>query len=227
MRAFNLLRYPVWASQRQRRDQQGSLLAGLAAGVAVAWFASQWAQQSAAQVQRERNLLQAQLADHQAQWQSLQQRQAMQKKWQSQAAHLAHLTQQHAAWQAVHQALQKESGPDSVQFLRLQLEANSLEMHGSAPNAQRMDRAQQAFSSALTQHLQPVLVLNNWVVKPATTSSAGALVALQAASQQGLSPPTSDDALEFVWQSGWPARRVAPRPDSPVQAGPANGQAQP
>ncbi|WP_396434003.1 hypothetical protein [Limnohabitans sp.] len=226
MNAFNLLRYPALASQRRRRDQSGSFFAGLAAGCAVAWGVGQLAQQSAAQIQRERSLLQAQVTDHQAQWQSLQHQQARQKKWQSQAAHLAHVAQQHAAWQALHQALKEASGPASVQFLRLQLEAETLEMHGSAANAQHMDRAHQALTAALAEHLEPVLVLSSWVFASPMASTAGAPLTSPAALRSGPHTPQSDAALEFVWRSGWPVQRLAPTRGGPAQTAPS-GQAKP
>lgn len=205
MRAFNFLHHPALASQRRKRHRWWTSLAGLALGSAVAWWAAQLVQEAADQIHLERQRLQVQLSAQQAQWQDLQKHTAMQKKWLSQSVHLSQLQHQHATWRALHQALQKEFGPNSVQLTRLQLEGLRLEMQGIASNAQRMEVARHAMALHLAQHLQPLLVLNSLVVSP----SSGSFDAVQAKVSGGVPvphiKPSQGGALEFVWQSGWPA----------------------
>lgn len=201
MRAFNLLQYPALASQRRKRHRLWTSLTGLAVGSFMAGWAAQWVQEAADQALQERHRLQAQLTQQQVLWRSVQKDQALHQKWHLQSAHLTHIDRQRASWQALHQALQNELGPDSVQLIRLQLEANQLELHGRASSAQRMDEVRQNLSVDLAPHLRSAMVLSSLVALPVSgpQKTAQALQHAQAG-QAGL----SGQALEFVWQSGWP-----------------------
>jgi Tfp pilus assembly protein PilN len=123
-------------------------MAGWVAGAVLAVWVSQVVQEAVDQAAQERHLLQAQLAEQQAQWGKVQKAQSAQQKWHVQSAHLAQIQSQHAGWQALHFDFQNELGPASVQIMRLQLEATipslnacsifSLEKE-ARPVAQRMD----------------------------------------------------------------------------------------
>jgi Tfp pilus assembly protein PilN len=192
MRAFNLLSYPALASQRRKRHRLWTSLAGLALGSVLAVSAAQMVQNTVDRLEQERHRLQAQLTAQQALWGEVQKNQLAQQKWQVQSAHLAQIQRQHARWQALHQALQNEMGPGSVQLMRLQLEAKHLELHGNARDVQRMDEVRHALSAHLAQHLPAAMVLSSLVVLPSAS--------IKVAAQAKASAPT----LEFVWQSVWP-----------------------
>ena len=193
MRAFNLLHYPALASQRRRRHRLWSAMAGWVAGAVLAVWVSQVVQEAVDQAAQERHLLQAQLAEQQAQWGKVQKAQSAQQKWHVQLAHLAQIQSQHAGWQALHSALQNELGPGSVQLMRLQLEGTQLQLHGSASDVQRMDAVRHAVSAHLAQHLPSAMVLGSLVA----VSTDNPIAAAQA--------KANAQVLEFVWQSGWPA----------------------
>jgi len=192
MRAFNLLSYPALASQRRKRHRLWTSLAGLVVGSVLAGWAAQRVQETADQSEQALRRLQAQLTAQQALWGEVQKNQLAQQKWQVQSAHLAQIQRQHALWQALHQALQHEMAPGSVQLMRLQLEAKHLELHGNARDVQRMDEVRHALSAHLAQHLPSAMVLSSLVVLPSTS--------MKVAAQAKASAPT----LEFVWQSVWP-----------------------
>jgi Tfp pilus assembly protein PilN len=192
MRAFNLLSYPALASQRRKRHRLWTSLAGLVVGSVLAGWTAQMVQETANQSEQALRRLQAQLTAQQALWGEAQKNQLAQQKWQVQSAHLAQIQRQHARWQALHQALQHEMGPGSVQLMRLQLEAKHLELHGNARDVQRMDEVRHALSAHLAQHLPAAMVLSSLVVLPSAS--------IKVAAQAKASAPT----LEFVWQSVWP-----------------------
>lgn len=225
MHAFNLLHYPDLATQRRRWHMRWTASAGLAAGLVLAWWLTGWLHAASQQVQQARSLLQVQITDHQRQQKNHQKMQELQQKRLLESAHLAHLERQHQTWLAVYQALQKETGPDSVQLLRLQLDANTLELQGKARDALGMDKAHQALTLSLAPHLQPVLLLSSWLVKPATHSAKAAMA--QADVQRVPSPSGLDDGLEFVWQSGWPDGSASAQRERADPPGPSNEQGRP
>lgn len=225
MTAFNLLHYPDLASQRKSWHRRWTASVGVAVGVAVAWWSIGWALEASHQVSHERSALQQQLTQHQQQQKKHQKMQAQQKKWFAESAHLTHLEQQHRTWLALYQALQKESGPDSVQLLRLQLESNILEMQGKARHARGMDRAHQALTASLAQHLDPVLLVSSWLVKP--TTGRATTVSGQAGVELTTQADSLGDGLEFVWQSGWPDGSATAQFKGAAQAGQSTEQEQP
>jgi hypothetical protein len=80
-----------------------------------------------------------------------------------------------------------EAGPDSVQLLRLQLDAQTLELHGQAKDVQRMAQARARLSNPLSE---------------SRMDTTWALVSLvNAAGAEGVAPRAP---LEFVWQAPWP-----------------------
>jgi Tfp pilus assembly protein PilN len=206
MRAFNLLHYPALASQRRRRYRLWTAMAGWVVGAVLAVGVAQVVQEAADQAAQERQRVQAQLAEQQAQWGKVQKALSAQQKWHVQSAHLAQIQRQHVGWQALHHALQNELGPGSVQLTRLQLEATQLQLQGSASDVQRMDAVRHAVSAHLAQHWPSAMVLGSLVVVPSDNPKAAAQAKANA------------QALEFVWQSGWPAWSGSAQPGSAAKS---------
>jgi Tfp pilus assembly protein PilN len=187
MMAFNLLQYPALASQRRRFHSRWTSLSGLLVGSLVAlWLMAQVQAKLQQQVQQAA-LLQSRLTQVQSRLVGEKVRQAQQNTWLQQDARVQALSAQQSRWEALHQALLQDAGPDSVQLLRLQLDAQTLELHGQAKDVQRMAQARARLSKPLSE-------------PPMDT--AWTLVSLvNAAGAEGAVPQAP---REFVWQ--------APRP---------------
>jgi Tfp pilus assembly protein PilN len=162
-------------------------LSGLLVGSLVAfWLMSEVLEKHLQRVQ-EGAALQSRLK--QAQNQQTQDKvwQAQQNTWLQQAARVQALSAQQSRWEALHRALLHEAGPDSVQLLRLQLDAHTLELHGQAKDVQRMAQARARLSKPLSEPpMDTTWALVSWV-----NAEAAEGVATQA-------------PLEFVWQAPWP-----------------------
>jgi Tfp pilus assembly protein PilN len=196
--AFNLLQYPALATQRRRFHRRWTSLAGLVVGglTALWWMAG--VQEKRLHLEQERALLQSRMKQVQTQLATDKARQAQHTTWQQQATHVQALKVELQAWEALHQALLQEAGPDSVQLLRFQLDSQTLELHGQASSLQRMAQAQARLSVPLAD--------------PAR-DKAWTLVSLLNAA--GADNPVPRATQEFVWQSHWPqsgAGRVAAVP---------------
>jgi Tfp pilus assembly protein PilN len=120
------------------------------------------------------------------------------------------LSAQQRRWEALYQTLLQEAGPESVQLLRLQLDAQTLELHGQAKDVLHMAQARARWSIPLAASSQ---------------DAAWTLVSLvNASGAQGAASPAP---LEFVWQTAWPQLgsgplAVAPTPKPlPVEPGKA------
>jgi Tfp pilus assembly protein PilN len=187
MMTFNLLQYPALASQRRRFHSRWTSLSGFLVGSLVAlWLMTQLQAKLQQQVQ-EAALLQSRLIQMQNQQAADQARQAQQNTWLQQDARVQVLSAQQSRWEALHQALLQDAGPDSVQLLRLQLDAQTLELHGQSKDVQRMAQARARLSKPLSE-------------PPMDT--AWTLVSLvNAAGTEGAAPQAP---LEFVWQAPWP-----------------------
>ncbi len=197
--AFNLLQYPALASQRRKFHSRWTSLSGLVVGGLVALWLGALVQEKRLQRVQEGALLQSRLQQVQNRLATEKARQAQQNTWLQQAAHVQALSAQQSRWDALHRALLQEAGPDSVQLLRLQLDAQTLELHGQARDVQRMAKARTRLSMPVGAHSQDV---------------AWTLVSLvKAADGQGGASPAP---LEFVWQTAWP--QVG---SGPVAAAPA------
>ena len=132
MMAFNLLQYPALASQRRRFHSRWTSLSGLLVGSLVAlWLMAQVQTKLQQQVQQAA-LLQSRLTQVQSRLVGEKVRLAQQNTWLQQDARVQALSAQQSRWEALHQALLQDAGPDSVQLLRLQLDAQTLELHGQA-----------------------------------------------------------------------------------------------
>ncbi len=162
-------------------------MAGLAVGslTALLWMAE--VQGKRLLLEQEGATLQSRLKQVQNRLEAEKVRQAEQKTWQQQAAHVHALKVELKAWDALHQALLQETGPDSVQLLRLQLDSQTLELHGQAIDVQRMAVAHARLSVPLADTAR---------------DSAWTIVSLMNASDvdNAALPKTK----EFVWQVHWP-----------------------
>lgn len=187
MKPFNLLQYPALASQRRRFHSRWTFLSGLLVGSLVAFWLMSEVQEKRLQRVQEGAALQTRLKQMQNQQTEHKVRQVQQNTWLQQEARIKMLSAQQSRWEALHQALLNEAGPDSVQLLRLQLDAQTLELHGQAKDVQRMAQARARLSKPLSE-------------PPMDTTWA--LVSLvNAAVADGVAPQAP---LEFVWQAPWP-----------------------
>lgn len=187
MNAFNLLQYPALASQRRRFHSRWTSLSGLLVGSLVALWLGALVQEKRLQLGQEAALLQSRLTQVQSRLLADKARQAQQNTWLQQAAHVQSLSAQQRSWEALHLALLQEAGPESVQLLRLQLDAQTLELHGQARDVQRMAKARAKLSAPL-----------------AAPSQEGAWTLVSLVSTPDAPGVASPAPLEFVWQTAWP-----------------------
>lgn len=198
MNAFNLLQYPALASQRRRFQSRWTSLSGLLVGSLVALWLGALVQEKRLQQVQEAALLQSRLKQVQSRLSADKERQAQQKTWQQQAAHVQALSAQQRSWEAWHQALLQEAGPESVQLLRLQLDAHRLELHGQARDVQRMAKARARLSTPL-----------------AAPSQDGTWTLVSLVNTPGAQGAASPAPLEFVWQTAWPQVGAGPAAADP------------
>lgn len=193
MMVFNLLQYPALAAKRRKIHRRWTSWAGLLAGSLVAlWLFSQVKEKQLHLVQ-EGVLLASRLQRIQNQLAAEKTLQARQKTWQQQDAHIQLLGAQQRRWEALHLALLRETGPDTVQLQRLQLEAQTLELHGQAMDVQRMAQARARLSIPRAA--------------PAQDASWTLVSLVNAPSTEGAS---ASAPLEFVWRTDWPQMGLGP-----------------
>lgn len=184
---FNLLQYPALASRRRRIHRRWTSCAGLLAGGLVAIGVMLQLQEKQQLLAQERALLASRLKLAENQQASDKARQAQQSTWRQQDAHIQSLNAQQGRWDALYQALLRETGPDTVQLQRLQFDAQTLELHGLAQDMQRMAQARARLSSPRAAPEQgPAWTLVSLVHVPVT--------------ERGAAPAP----LEFVWRTAWP-----------------------
>lgn len=187
MMVFNLLQYPALASRRRRIHKRWTSCAGLLAGSLVAVGVMLQVQEKHQLLAQERALLASRLKRAQNQQASDKARHAQHNTWQQQDAHIQSLMTQQRRWDALYQALLRETGPDTVQLQRLQFDAQTLELHGLAQDMQRMAQARARLSSSRAAPEQgPTWTLVSLVNVPVT--------------ERGAAPAP----LEFVWRTAWP-----------------------
>ncbi len=184
---FNLLQYPAFASRRRSIHRRWTSCAGLLAGSLVAIGLMLQLQEKQLLLAQERALLASRLKLAQNQQASDKARQAQHNTWQQQDAHIQLLLTQQRRWEALHQALLRETGPDTVQLQRLQFDAQTLELHGLAKDMQRMAQARTRLSSPRAAPEQGY----TWMLV-----SLGHLPV----TERGAAPAP----LEFVWRTAWP-----------------------
>ncbi len=184
---FNLLQYPALASRRRRIHRRWTSCAGLLAGGLVAIGVMLQLQEKQQLLAQERALLASRLKLAENQQASDKARQAQQSTWRQQDAHIQSLNAQQGRWDALYQALLRETGPDTVQLQRLQFDAQTLELHGLAQDMQRMAQARARLSSPRAAPEQgPTWTLVSLVHVPVTERVA------------------APAPLEFVWRTAWP-----------------------
>lgn len=184
---FNLLQYPALASRRRRIHRRWTSCAGLLAGGLVAIGVMLQLQEKQQLLAQERALLASRLKLAQYQQASDKARQAQHNTWRQQDAHIQSLHAQQGRWDALYQALLRETGPDTVQLQRLQFDAQTLELHGVAQDMQRMAQARARLSSPRAAPEQgPTWTLVSLVHVPVTERVA------------------APAPLEFVWRTAWP-----------------------
>jgi Tfp pilus assembly protein PilN len=193
MMVFNLLQYPALASQRRRIHRRWTSWAGLVVGGLAAVGLMSHVQGKQWLLEQERGLLASRLKQVENQLAADKALQAWQTTWQQQDAHIQLLRAQQQRWEALHLALLRETGPNTVQLQRLQLDAQTLELHGQAKDVQRMAQARARLSSARTAPEQEA----NWT-----------LVSLVNAPANLGMPATAP--LEFVWRTHWPQVGTVP-----------------
>lgn len=136
---------------------------------------------------QEGDLLSSRLKRAQNQLASDKARQAQQNIWQQQGAHIQSLSAQQGRWEALYQALLRETGPDTVQLQRLQFDAQTLELHGQAQDVQRMVLARSRLSS------------------PKAAPGPGPTWTLVSLSNVPVTERVLAPApLQFVWRTDWP-----------------------
>lgn len=197
---FNLLQYPALASQRRIFHSRWTSLSGLVVGSLVALVLMAQVQEKQRHLVQERALLESRLKRVQNQLAADQALQAQQNTWQQQAAHIQSLSAQHRRWEALHLALLQETGPETVQLGRLQLDAHSLELQGQARDVQRMAQARLRLSQALAA--------------PAKDAAWTLISVVNAPAAEGVVPSAP---LEFVWQTAWPQVGLGPVASAPAQ----------
>jgi hypothetical protein len=187
MMPFNLLQYPALASQRRRFHSRWTSLSGLLVGSLMAFWLISEVQQKSLQLEQESALLQLSLRQVQNQLAADKVRQAQQNTWLQQDERTKALSAQQRRWEALHLALLQEAGPNSVQLLRLQLDAQTLELHGQAKDVQRLAQARERLSKPLSEPpMGTAWVLVSMVNAPEVDGAA------------------SPAPLEFVWHAAWP-----------------------
>lgn len=184
---FNLLQYPALASQRRRIHRRWTSWTGLVVGSLVALGLMSLVQEKQRLLAQERALLESRLMWIQNQLAQAKARQANEKAWQQQAGHIQWLSAQQQRWDALHWVLLRETGPDTVQIQRLQLDGQTLELHGQAKDMQRMAQARARLSSPLVAAAQDASwTLVSLVNAPGTDGGA------------------APAPLAFVWRTDWP-----------------------
>lgn len=184
---FNLLQYPALASQRRKIHRRWTSWTGLVVGSLVALGLMSLVQEKQRLLAQERAVLASRLMRIQNQLAQAKARQANEKTWQQQAGHIQWLRAQQQRWETLHSALIRETGPDTVQIQRLQLDGQTLELHGQAKDMQRMAQARARLSSPLVAAAQDASwTLVSLVNAPGT--DGGAVPA----------------PLTFVWRTDWP-----------------------
>lgn len=203
---FNLLQYPSLASQRRQFHRRWTSTSGVLVGTLVAVGLAGWVQEKQQQGLQERALLESRLKRLELQRVTDQALLIQQRTWQQQAAHVQALRSEQQRWEALHEALLQEAGPQTVQLLRLQLDAQSLELHGRARDVQRMAQSRERLSLPL--------------VTPEQEGAWSLISVVNAPRTESMAQPAP---LEFAWQTAWarpdPGLVAVSPARSPVPAG--------
>jgi hypothetical protein len=184
MRSLNLLNHPGLARHQRVFHRGWSSLAGLLAGTLLAWVWQHALAIETAQLQQEQSRWQqaVRARQHQAEAAALEQ---MRLSGQTeQAGQLQKIAEHQQAWVNLHESLQQEAKDRGLRLLRLQSEAEKIELHGTVQGVDALTEVRQSLSA----HWPQPLALTSLTVGPA-------------------------GELSFVWQAQWPhAQGVWPVP---------------
>lgn len=189
MRALNLLNHPSLARQQRTFHRWWSSLAGLVVGILLTWAWQQGLAIKTVQLRQEQIRLQEAVRARQQQAQQAAQEQTLQRLQTKQAAQLQQIAEHQQAWMRLYESLQQEAQDRGLRLVRLQSEAEKIELHGMM---QRVDAASEVRQSLSAQWPRPLSLTSM------TVESAG--------------------AVDFVWQAQWPgAQTVLPVTPSRTQ----------
>lgn len=185
-RSLNLLNHPGQARQQKVFYRWWSSLAGLVVGILLAWVWQHGLAIETAQLHQEQSRLQEALRARQQQVQEADRAQTW-LRWQAeQAGQLQQIAEHQQAWMHLHESLQEEAQDRGLRLVRLQSEAEKIELHGTMQGINAESEVRQSLSA---QWPHP-LGLTSMTVGPA-------------------------GEVNFVWHAQWPhAQAVLPVPFS-------------
>jgi hypothetical protein len=183
-RSLNLLNHPGQARQQKVFYRWWSSLAGLVVGILLAWVWHHGLAIETAQLHQEQSRLQEALRARQQQAQEAD-REQNRLRWQAeQAGQLQQISEHQQAWVRLHESLQEEARDRGLRLVRLQSEAEKIELHGAMQGVDAVSEVRQSLSA---QWPHP-LGLTSMTVGPA-------------------------GEVNFVWQAQWPrVQAVLPVP---------------
>lgn len=184
--SLNLLNHPGLARQQKVFYRWWSSLAGLVVGILLAWVWQHGLAIETAQLHQEQSRLQEALRARQQQVQEADRAQTW-LRWQAeQAGQLQQIAEHQQAWMRLHESLQEEAQDRGLRLVRLQSEAEKIELHGTMQGINAESEVRQSLSA---QWPHP-LGLTSMTVGPA-------------------------GEVNFVWHAQWPhAQAVLPVPFS-------------
>lgn len=187
MRALNLLRYPSLAREQKIFHRWWTSLAGLLVGTSVAWAWQQWLGLETAQLKQTESHLQEALRTRQQQAQETGQQQSQWRRHSEQWAQLKQIAEHQQAWMTLYESLEHEARNRGLRLVRLQSEADQIELQGTMNRADAMAQVWQSLSA---QWPQP-LALTSMTLGPV-------------------------EEVNFVWKARWPqAQGVVSPPARP------------
>jgi hypothetical protein len=187
MRALNLLRYPDLARKKQSFHRSLAGLLGLLLGACLTWGGQHWLALETARLKAEQSRLQTALRARQLQIQDHTSRQAQVRQQIEQWAHVQRIVQHQQNWASLHEQLLQESQSHGLRLVRLQFEADKLELQGKMRHVEAMAQVKHNLSA-------------QW---PQTLSLSSMTVG-----------PTQE--VHFVWQVPWPTDQEGASPPSPL-----------
>ena len=184
--SLNLLNHPGLARQQKVFYRWWSSLAGLVVGILLAWVWQHGLAIETAQLHQEQSRLQEALRARQQEAQQAD-REQTRLRWQAeQAGQLQQIAEHQQAWMHLHESLQEEAQDRGLRLVRLQSEAEKIELHGTMQGINAESEVRQSLSA---QWPHP-LGLTSMTVGPA-------------------------GEVNFVWHAQWPhAQAVLPVPFS-------------
>lgn len=185
-RSLNLLNHPGQARQQKVFYRWWSSLVGLVVDILLAWVWQHGLAIETAQLHQEQSRLQEALRARQQQAQEADRAQTW-LRWQAeQAGQLQQIAEHQQAWMHLHESLQEEAQDRGLRLVRLQSEAEKIELHGTMQGINAESEVRQSLSA---QWPHP-LGLTSMTVGPA-------------------------GEVNFVWHAQWPhAQAVLPVPFS-------------